>query len=102
MPKWADYCITHKRMNPARTHIDSIKAFPDLGETLGEATTRSRSQVIADLKAGITYLTIYKTADSSKWQWGELVTIEKVNGEEYIKTLPDGSEADNLDKLPNY
>jgi hypothetical protein len=101
MPKWADYCITRKRMNSKGTHIDFVEVYPDLVESFGAVTTKSRAQVVADLKIGVTYITIYKNAQD-KWQRGETVIIDKVKGVEYIKTLPDKIEADNLDKLPDF
>ncbi len=102
MAKWADFCITRKRMNSKGTHIDFVEVFPDLGDKLGAAATKSRGQVVADLKIGVTYITIYKPSSGSQYQQGEKVIIDRVNGVEYIKTLPDKTEKDNLDKLPDF
>ena len=101
MGKWADFCIYAKRMNSKGTHIDSVKAFPDRGDNFGSEVVKSRANVVQDLKIGVTYMTIFKSAEN-KWQMGQKVVIDRVNGVDYIKTLPDKLEADNLDKLPDF
>jgi hypothetical protein len=101
MSKWADFCIKAKRMNNRGTHIDCVKTLPDLGDKFGAEVEKSRAQVVQDLKIGVSYITIVKSPEN-KWDKGQKVIIDRVNGVDYIKTLPDKSEADNLDNLPNF
>ena len=101
MSKWADFCIKAKRMNSKGTHIDSVMVLPDQGGNFGSAVVKSRAQVVQDLKAGVTYMTIFKSTDD-KWKQGQKVVIEQVKGVDYIKTLPNKIETDNLDELPDF
>ena len=103
MDKWADYCIFAKRLNYKGTHVDFVKTHSDLGDRIDtREEMKSRSQVVADLKRGVTYTTIYKAPSDSDWKQGDNVIIETINGVDYIKTLTDKIEADNLDSLPNF
>ena len=101
MDKWADYGISQVRYNARHTHIDRVLVHPDLGNTLGPQIEKTRQEVIADIKAGLTYVTITKGADSN-WYRGQPVHIIKVNGTEYIKTVDNGEEKDNLENLPEF
>jgi hypothetical protein len=44
--KWADYLITAVRFNSAGTHIDSVQAREDKGDTAGPAGEASRTEVV--------------------------------------------------------
>jgi hypothetical protein len=101
MAKWADYCITAVRFNEKHTHIDQVKRRVDNGESLGDTSIVYRQTVIADLKRGTSYVTVFKNADD-KWNKGQNVFIVTVNGTEYIKTIEDKISIDNLDELPEF
>jgi hypothetical protein len=101
MAKWADYCITAVRFNEKHTHIDQVKRRVDNGESLGDTSIVSRQTVIADLKRGTSYITVFKGADD-KWSKGQNVFIVTLNGTEYIKTVEDKITKDNLDDLPEF
>ena len=101
MSKWADYCISAVRFNAKHTHIDQVERRPDNGESLGAASEASRETVVADLKRGITYVTIFKNA-SSQWIKGKTVFAVRINGTDYIKTVADNTTKDNLDDLPEF
>ena len=101
MSKWADYCISAVRFNPAHTHIDKVHTHEDKGESIGAAYEESRQDVIANIKAKKTYITIFKGSDG-KWSKGQSVYIIKVNGTEFIKTVDNGKAVDNLDDLPEF
>ena len=103
MDKWADYCIFAKRLNYKGTHVDFVKTHQDLGDKITtHEDMKSRTLVVADLKRGVTYTTIYKAPSDSDWKQGQNVVIETINGVDYLKTLPDQIEADNLGNLPNF
>lgn len=101
MEKWADYAISSVRFNPAHTHIDQVQVRRDNGDTLGPTSTEQRQTVVSSLKRGVTFTTIFSGANE-KWQRGQPVFIDRVNGIEYIKTVPNGKAIDNLDNLPEF
>ena len=89
------------RYTATHTHIDKVLARPDNGDTIGMSIDKLRQEVVLDIKAGLTYVTITKGADGN-WHRGQPVHIIKVNGTEYIKTADNGKEADNLENLPEF
>lgn len=101
MAKWADYGISAVRFNAARTHIDRVRAHPDNGESIGAGAEYTRQDVVAAIKNGTTFVTIFKTS-AGKLNKGESVYIVRINGTEYIKTVADGQAKDNLDNLPEF
>ncbi len=101
MSKWADYGISAVRFNNAHTHIDRVMALPDNGDAFGASTDHARTDIVAAIKRGVTYVTIFKDSNN-KWSKGQSVYIVKINGTEYIKTVDNGKAVDNLDNLPEY
>lgn len=101
MAKWAEYCISAVRFNDKHTHIDQVRRHEDMGNTIGVASVVDRETVVADIKRGTTYVTIFKGSDE-KWSKGQPVFITKINGTEYIKTVEDRTTRDNLDELPEF
>jgi hypothetical protein len=101
MAKWADYGISAVRYNSAHTHIDKVKVHLDNGDTIGTAVEMTRQKVISLIKAGKTFVTILKNNDD-KWIKGQPVYIITINGTEYIKTVDNGKECDNLENLPEF
>ena len=101
MTKWADYGISAVRYNAARTHIDKVRAHADQGESIAAYSEYTRVDVIAAIKGGTTYVTIFKDENGS-WKQGQRVHIIKVGGIEYIKTVDNGKAVDNLENLPEF
>lgn len=101
MSKWADYCISDVHFNSAHTHIDRVRARPDNGDKLGVASDHARADIVAAIKGGVTYVTVFKDKDGN-WTKGQPVYIIRVHGTEYIKTVDNGKPIDNLDNLPEY
>lgn len=101
MAKWADYGISEVRYNNVHTHIDRVRIHLDNGETIGNYSEHLRSEIVAAIKKGTTFVTIVK-ADNGSWLRGQIVYIIKVNGVEYIKTVDNGKAADNLEDLPEF
>lgn len=99
--KWSDFVISGVRFNSAHTHIDQVRVSPDNGDTIGASTTEMRQAVVSALKRGRTFSTVFMGGDN-KWQKGQPVFIDRVNGIEYIKTVPNGKPIDNLDNLPEF
>ena len=101
MDKWADYCISHVRYNDFKTHIVQVKVHPDLGDSLGVPGTWERADVLDSLRNEESFCTIIKGTDN-KWNHGAKVEIFTLNGTDYIKTVKDSIEKDNLGKLPTF
>jgi Protein of unknown function (DUF3892) len=99
--KWADYLITAKRFNSAKTHIDEVEVCADNGDTTGSPTRIKRATVVSKLDSGYTYCTATLSSDK-KLQKGAEVKIYKYEGEKFIKTKADGIKKDNLDNLPTF
>jgi hypothetical protein len=102
MSKWADLLISGVRFNSAHTHIDQVQVRPDNGDSIGASSTELRMSVVAGLKRGITYATIFRSSDGDKWSKGAPVILDRVSGVDYIKTVPNGKPVDNLDNLPEF
>jgi len=101
MAKWADYLISAVSYNSKHTHIDQVKASKDLGESLGEEKVYNRETIVNSIKKDITFCTIIKNSEG-RWNKGQKVFIINVNGVSYIKTVDNGTEADNLENLPEF
>jgi hypothetical protein len=101
MSKWADYAISSVRFNNAHTHIDQVQAAPDQGDSIGAASMYARTDVVAAIKRGVTFVTVFRGTNNN-WNKGQPVVIDHVNGGEYIKTVPNGKAIDNLDNLPEF
>lgn len=100
MIKWADYCISQKRMNLAGTHIDKVKVHADNGDTIGAGAEWPRNQVVNTIKSGSTFVTV--DFRDGKYHRGEDVRVVLVNGAEYIRTDANAKAADNLGILPDF
>ena len=103
MAKWADFGITHKRMNKQNTHIDKVKVFPNPDEQVDPVVEVkfSRSEVIDRLRQGTTFITVYKDSEG-RYRRGETVRTVLINKIEFIKTLDDKTIKDNLGELPDF
>jgi hypothetical protein len=100
MSKWADYGISAVRYNNTHSHIDSARVHPDNGDTIGTPTDYPRSAIVNAIKAGSTFVTILKSG--ANWSKGQPVYVIRVNGTDYIKTVDNGKEQDNLENLPEF
>jgi hypothetical protein len=103
MEKWADCLISHVRYDDAETQIDQVRARADHGDKLGEPSEVTRRRVVALLKNGTTFMTIYKsTTDSDRWTEGAAVRIVRIDDTDYIRTDADQAKQDNLGNLPRF
>ncbi len=101
MDKWADYGISAVHYNQEHTHIERVKVHRDNGDTIGEPVDYSRQQVIDAIKRKVTFVTIFR-ASSGGWSKGQPVFSIIVNRKEFIKTVENDKEEDNLENLPEY
>lgn len=100
MSKWADYGISAVRYNARHTHIDRVRAHPHNGDTIGVGAEYERAAIVKAIKEGVSFVTIFW--NGGLWHRGQPVYIIKVNGVEYIKTVDNGKEQDNLENLPEF
>ena len=102
MDKWADYLVSGVRTNPNQTRIDSVEVHSDFGCVVCENIVLSRTDLIANIKKGCTYATVFKTA-IGKWRKGQEVHLVNVNGEEFLRTDSKNTTAsDNFDDVPEF
>ncbi len=101
MAKWADYGISKVQYSQQRTHIVKVEVREDKGDSFGAAMERSRSQVVAAIERGETFVTILKNS-SNEWKKGQDVHVISVNGVKYIRTDQNRRESDNLENLPEF
>ena len=99
MQKWADYLISSVKTNPNRPCVDSLEVHSDFGSMVCQTEILSRAELIANLKKGTTYSTVFRTA-MGKWRKGENVRLVTINGEEYLRTDTKAEARDQFDNLP--
>lgn len=102
MEKWADFLISAVRYNTDHTHIEYLVIQADNGDTVAiPPYIESRRQIVGNIKKKLSYLTITRTKEG-KWKQGQKVIIVKINEVEYIKTVENKTEDDNLENLPEF
>jgi hypothetical protein len=101
MDKWADYLISSVRSGPTPNRIDCVEVHSDFGCVVCENKVLSRAEVIADIKKGTRYVTIFKTP-MGKWRRGETVHLVTVNGEEYLRIDENEEASDNFENTPEF
>ena len=100
MAKWADYGIFRVKYNADHTAIVEVEACPDLGEQFGAAQEFSRASVVAAIRQGKTFVTVYSR--NGKTQKGEPVHPVTIDGVTYLRTNNNHVKRDNLGELPEY
>jgi hypothetical protein len=99
MQKWADYLISGVRTHPNLNRVDSLEVHSDFGCMVCKTDIVSRAEVIASMKKGCTYSTVYRTP-MGKWRKGEDVRLVTINGEDYLRTDAECKPADQFDNVP--
>jgi hypothetical protein len=101
MAKWADYTISGiwKTTQNNSERITHVMLHEDKDTYIGSGVKRTEAYVISLLKPPFpkTVKTMRWSYETSKWIEGALVTIEKVNGVELLRTVPNATVKDNLD-----
>ncbi|HGF6304087.1 TPA: DUF3892 domain-containing protein [Escherichia coli] len=77
------------------TNLSDINCLEIHGASL------TRQWVVNKIDSGYTFYTIFKD-DNGKWNKGQKVIKDPVNGTNYITTRPNGTAKDNLENLPEY
>lgn len=89
------------KFNSTHTHIDRLRLYPDNGDSLGVAQENSRAEIVAAIKKGTTFVTMFKNS-TGNFNKGQSIFIVNINGTEYLKTVDNGKTVDNLDNLPEF
>jgi hypothetical protein len=101
MAKWADYLISgvwfledenHKHVSHVNLHLDN-------DSKVGSGKKTAKEDVIALIEKGNTVKTIRWIYQSRLWDQGALVDVYHLNRKNYLRTVPDASESDNLDNM---
>lgn len=99
MQKWADYLVSAVKTNPNQPRIESLEVHSDFGNMVCQTEILSRADIIASIKKGITYSTVFRTA-MGKWRKGEDVRLVTLNGEDYLRTDTKSEAQDQFDNVP--
>ena len=99
MQKWADYLISSVKTNSNNPFIDTLEVHSDFGCMVCETAFVSRADVIENIKRGVSYATVFRTA-MGKWRRGEDVRVVTVDGVEYLRTDAKPVAQDNFDDIP--
>lgn len=87
----ADYLVTKVRYNGARTHIDAVAVAASTG---GPEERWARAKVVAYIQH-FTFVTAPPGGAA-----GARIQAVTVKGQTYLRTVADGTAADNLGSLP--
>ncbi len=101
MAKWADYLISEVRYNVEHTHISDLFVHEDEVESVGKGEINSRQEVVNNINNGVSVITIIKNSEGT-WNKGQKVSVINVNGIQYLKTIDNGREEDNLENLQEF
>lgn len=97
MSKWADNLISHVR-HDEQNRITNVILHVDQGETVSIGVSKTKDEVITLLKKGYEIETT--TWNYPRWFRGAKVDyVRESNGIEYLRTLRNKTERDNLDNL---
>jgi hypothetical protein len=99
LQKWADYLVSAVKTNPNQPLIDSLEVHSDFGNMVCQTEILTRTEVIANIKKGITYSTVFRTA-MGKWRKGEDVRLLTINGADYLRTDTKSEPQDQFDNVP--
>lgn len=100
MAKWADFGVSRVKYNPEHTALAEVEVREDLGESFGNPQKMARTNVVAAIERGTTFITV--TSRDGKFMKGETVRVITVRGRKYLRTDNNSAESDNLGSLPEY
>jgi hypothetical protein len=101
MDKWADYLVSGVRTSPDPKYIDLVECHSDFGCVVCENMTLSRTDLIVNIRKGVTYATVFRTA-IGKWRKGQELRLININGEEFLRSDNKNEASDNLGDVPEF
>jgi hypothetical protein len=99
MQKWADYLVSSVKTKTGGSTIESLEVHSDFGSMVCETSIISRADVIANIKRGVTYSTVFRTA-MGKWRKGDDVHLVTLDGKEFLRTDSELVAKDQFDDVP--
>jgi hypothetical protein len=99
MDKWADYLVSGVKTSPDPKYIDSVECHSDFGCVVCENMTLSRTDLIVNIRKGVTYATVFRTA-IGKWRKGQEIRLININSQEFLRSDNKNEASDNLDNVP--
>jgi hypothetical protein len=99
MAEQPDYYIYKVHYSNKHKHIETVLTTTNLSRT--DIEEKKREEVVKDINI-YDKLVLTAPPDSIGLKNGAKVITERLRGNDYIKTVPDGKEEDNLDVLPEY
>ncbi|NLF88579.1 hypothetical protein GX563_07130 [Candidatus Bathyarchaeota archaeon] len=99
MQKWADYLISAVKTVTGSSTVEALEVHSDFGSMVCETAVVKRDDVIANLRRGVTYSTVFKTA-MGKWRKGDDVHLVTINGKDYLRTNNELVPRDQFDEVP--
>jgi hypothetical protein len=97
--KWADFLVSGVKTHPNQNRIESIEVHSDFGNMISETAILLREDIIANIKKGVTYSTVFRTA-MGKWRKGEDVRLVTIDGEYFLRTDTEIKPQDQFDDVP--
>jgi hypothetical protein len=101
MQKWADYLISAVKTATGSSTAEAFEVHSDFGSMVCETAVEKRAEVVANLKHGVTYSTVFKTA-MGKWRKGNDVHLVTINGQDYLRTNNTLVARDQFDEVPEF
>ena len=95
-----DFYISKKKMNDNQTRIVAVLVHPSVNGSVGDGRRWPRSEVVVSIKAGKKFRTV-RRRDDGRWNVGAQVQVVRINMVDFIKTIPNNKEEDNLGELPD-
>jgi hypothetical protein len=99
MQKWADYLISAVKTVTGSSTVEALEVHSDFGSMVCETVVAKRAEVIANLKRGVTYSTVFRTA-MGKWRKGDDVHLVTIDGKDYLRTNNEMVARDQFDEVP--
>jgi glutathione synthase/RimK-type ligase-like ATP-grasp enzyme len=82
-----------------QNRIKTVEAHSDFGCMVCETVVFSREDIISNMKNGVTFTTVFKTA-MGKWRKGDDVHLVTVNTQDYLRTDDQCIAQDQFDNVP--
>jgi hypothetical protein len=97
----ANYGISAVHYNRGHSHIDRVWVHTGPGN---KGSDWPRTKVVSAIERNTTFVTILKNKNKKddKWREGQLVQVDPLHGVKYIRTVGNGTTADNLRRLPTF
>ena len=100
MEKWADYGVSRVKYNRDHTAIIEVEVQEDLGDNFGTRQKVARTDVVASIDRGYSFVTLYSR--DGQLTKGEDVGVVTVHRERFLRTDRNAVKSDNLGSLPEY